>query len=240
MNDETPVKAPLYVMVRQEVVRRIVEGEWSPGMALPSEQDLASELGVSQGTVRKAIDALVVDHVIVRKQGVGSFIAAHSQRRELMQFYKIVDQAGERVFPNTMFTHMDSIMASDEDARRLGLARREKLWRILRFRSFREQLVMIERIYLASSLFRNLDRHAPLPNYIYQLYEKEFGVSVANVTELLFAEQASGRDAEVLGLAEGAPVLGIERVAYALDGQPIELRRTILRTDEFRFLSESG
>ncbi|MFO0452679.1 MAG: GntR family transcriptional regulator [Pseudomonadota bacterium] len=67
--EESPHYRPLYRQVYDSLVRQIAEGAWRPGEALPSEQALAARLGVSQGTVRKALDTLAVEKLIERRQG---------------------------------------------------------------------------------------------------------------------------------------------------------------------------
>ncbi len=90
---------PLYRQVKAIFVRRLVEGVWSPGTALPSEGQLASEIGVSQGTVRKALDELAAENLLVRRQGRGTFVAEHDERRILFQFFKLVPDDGDPALP---------------------------------------------------------------------------------------------------------------------------------------------
>ena len=77
----TPAFKPLYLQVKDVLVERLAAGEWSPGGAIPSELELAAQYGVSHGTVRKAIDALADDNLVVRRQGKGTFVATHTEER---------------------------------------------------------------------------------------------------------------------------------------------------------------
>ena len=85
--DPIPDFQPLYKQVYDVLVRRIAEGAWRPAEALPSEQALAAELNVSQGTVRKALDALVAENLVYRRQGKGTYVAEHTQEHALFRFF---------------------------------------------------------------------------------------------------------------------------------------------------------
>src|SRR5258707_13395026 len=88
---EAPDFRPLYAQVRALMIRRMVRGEWRPGDILPSEGRLAVEFGVSQGTVRKALDEMAAQNLVVRQQGRGTFVAQHSEAHALFHFFHIRD-----------------------------------------------------------------------------------------------------------------------------------------------------
>ena len=72
---------PLYAQVREQLMRRLVDGVWLPGMLLPSEMELARQLNVSQGTVRKALDSMTADNLVLRRQGRGTYVAEPEESR---------------------------------------------------------------------------------------------------------------------------------------------------------------
>src|SRR5215217_5897815 len=92
---------PLYRQAKDVLTRRIAEGAWQPGQILPSEFEIAADLGVSQGTVRKALDEMTAENLLVRRQGRGTFVARHDDARILFQFFKLVPDSGERSFPES-------------------------------------------------------------------------------------------------------------------------------------------
>src|SRR3954449_5070932 len=92
---------PLYRQVRDTLVRRIADGVWRPGQLLPSEPELAVDLGVSQGTVRKALDEMAAENLVIRRQGRGTFVARHDDARILFQFFKLLPDSGEKRFPES-------------------------------------------------------------------------------------------------------------------------------------------
>src|SRR5271167_2109067 len=98
---DTPGYRPLYRQVYDIVVGKVAKGTWRPGECLPSEQALAKELGVSQGTVRKVLDALTAEKLLERRQGKGTFVAANTQERALFRFFRLAHPGGRRVAPES-------------------------------------------------------------------------------------------------------------------------------------------
>src|SRR6478609_6436556 len=124
MSDEDPPLTPsrgafrpLYAQVRDALVKRLVDGVWLPAQMLPSEFELAGELGVSQGTVRKALDALAAENLVVRRQGRGTFVAEHDEARILFQFFKLLPDSGKPTFPESKVVSARIAGASDDEAR---------------------------------------------------------------------------------------------------------------------------
>src|SRR5690606_120113 len=92
---------PLYVQVRDTLVRRLIDGLWQPGQLIPSEIELAREVGVSQGTIRKALDAMTTENLLVRRQGRGTYVAEPEDGRMLFQFFRLVQDGVARSFPTS-------------------------------------------------------------------------------------------------------------------------------------------
>ncbi|EKF18605.1 GntR family transcriptional regulator [Nitratireductor pacificus] len=229
---------PLYMQVRQQLLDKLISGEWQPGTLLPSEQQLSVQMGVSQGTVRKALDALSADRIVVRHQGRGTFVAEHDQRRTLFQFFKIADDKGDRVLPETVYSQLKRAEPSASESRLLGLRPKGDVWRIVRHRALKGRVMLSEQIVLSADRFPGLDVHVPLPNNIYELYERHFVTTVTRAAEQLRAVAASAEDADVLGCSEHMPVLQIDRQAFALNGALVELRRSRCLTEQFHYASD--
>src|SRR5688572_3191558 len=94
-----PAYRPLYEQIKVLLTNSLVAGEWKPGEAIPSEMDLAARYRVSQGTVRKAIDELAAENILLRRQGKGTFVASHSEPSYQYRFLRMVPNSGERVHP---------------------------------------------------------------------------------------------------------------------------------------------
>ena len=92
---------PLYRQVQDLLTQRLIEGFWKPGAALPSELALAEELGVSHGTVRKALNEMVARNLLRRRQGRGTYVSEHTQESSLFRFFRLRHPDGEDRVPHT-------------------------------------------------------------------------------------------------------------------------------------------
>ncbi|PSC04497.1 GntR family transcriptional regulator [Alsobacter soli] len=229
--------APLYAQVRNTLVGRLVKGVWAPGDALPSEFELAAELGVSQGTVRKALDSLAADNLVVRRQGSGTFVAEHDESRILFQFFRLAPDTGEPTFPESRLVSLRTGPAQPEEARVFSVTEGVDVFRIHRVRSLSGRGVIAERIILLASMFPGLDG-AKSPNNLYGLYAHRYGVTVARAHERLKAIGLPEEEALLLDSDPGTPALLIDRVAYGLDGSVVEWRVAHCLTDEFHYATD--
>jgi len=219
---------PLYMQIIDLLVARVTKGVWAPGDIIPSEMQLARELSVSQGTVRKAVTELVETNVLVRRQGKGTFVASHDDNRALFHFFHIVNNNGARILPECETIDCRRKRTTRQIAEKLGIPRDSKIISIKRIRKLDNQPTIVETITLPSGLFGDLVKQqaCDLPNTLYELYESQFGITIHRAEERLRAIAASDEDASSLGLAPGSPLLEIERTAFTLDGTPVELRNS--------------
>ncbi len=218
--------SPLYLQIIDLLISRISSGTWAPGDLIPSEMKLASDLGVSQGTVRKAITELVENRVLVRKQGKGTFVSNHDDDRALFHFFNITDNQGKKVLPISEILGFKQKDVSRSEAELLQLSPDAKVLRIERVRSIGSKPAILETIVLPAQRFDGMIEMDPdaLPNMLYQLYETEFGITIHSAEEKLRAVAAKNREARVLQVEVGSPLLEIERLALTLDRIPVELR----------------
>ncbi len=217
---------PLYMQIKELLVARVTEGEWAPGDIIPSEMQLSRELNVSQGTVRKAITELVENNVLVRRQGRGTFVATHDVDRALFHFFHICNDSGTKTLPESKTLSCRKKRASRQEASKLNLSNGAQVVYIERTRNLDNTPTIIETIILPNSLFVDLGKRQVrnLPNTLYELYETQFGITIHRAEEQLRAVAATENDASLLSLEAGTPLLKIERIAYTLDGTPVELR----------------
>ena len=230
MND-IPGFRPLYRQVYDILMRKIAEGTWKPGEMLPSEQMLAREMGVSHGTVRKVLDALTAENLLLRRQGKGTFVAEHDQDRALFRFFHIARPGGERLVPQSAKVKIKTRAARAMECEKLELRNRDAVFEIARLRLIGGKPAIRETIILPQRLFPRLDRIGELPNTLYSLYQSQFGITIAAAREEVRAAMATREDQSSLGLKAGSPILVIGRVALSLTGQPVEWRESRVRTD---------
>jgi GntR family transcriptional regulator len=226
----TPAYRPLYRQIYDIVVRRVAEGNWRPGEALPSEQTLARELGVSQGTMRKALDSLTAEKVLERRQGKGTFIAENTQERTLFRFFRMARPGGKRLKPERAGETVKIRVSRAAERAKLELARGERVVQITRTRDIEGRPALHELMILPAKLFPGIEKKSSLPNTLYSLYQTEYGVNIVAAHEELRSELATAEDQRVLQVPEGSPLLVIDRVAMSLSDRKVEWRVTRARS----------
>ena len=228
---------PLYRQVRDKIVAWLTAGMWVPGAALPSETELARRLGVSQGTVRKALDALAAENVLVRRQGLGTFVAKHGEGRFLFQFFKLVPDDDVRLFPQSRVVQVTRALASPEVRERLKLGKKAEAIHIQRVRWLEGEPSIVEDIFVSASLFPGLESRA-IPNNLYGCYSDEYFVTIGGGTEKLKAVGLPPAIAPLLNAPPGTPALQVDRVALSLEGLPVEWRISLCLTNGMHYLSD--
>lgn len=228
---------PLYRQARDVLVERINDGTWQAGQAIPSEMEIAADLGVSPGTARKALDEMESENLVIRHQGRGTFVARHDDARIIFQFFKLTPDSGEREFPSSKILDIEVRPADAAATKVLQLRAGSRVLQIERIRSLAGKVAVYETMTLPSSLFPGAEK-LDLPNNLYELYRSKFGVTIARSTEKLKAVAAKRREAKYLGVEAGMPLLSIDRTALALDGRPVEWRVSLCRTDTLHYWSD--
>jgi len=206
---------------------------------LPSEPKLAVELGVSPGTVRKALDQLAAEQLVTRRQGLGTSVAVSTRADMLYRFFKLIDQTGQRFMPDCeeVWRKVQTPNKSFTDL--FGLKAKEKITCFLRRRTNGADAIMTERVTLPMPLFRGIEKlEGALPTTLYDFFETDYGLKVLRVEEKLTAVIASPEDIELLNIEEGTALLAIERTTYTFNDQVIEHRLSRLSTDNHAYLSE--
>lgn len=225
---------PLYEEVRARLIEGMSQGAWQPGGAIPSEGELARAFGVAVGTVRKAVDTLVAEQVLVRRQGKGTFVQAHDGRRLMFHFFHIVERGGGKAYPEVRTLQFARGRATEAEAAALAVAPADKVIRIRNLLSLGGRPAIVDDVAIPGALFPGLTEKIFLArdNTIYHLYQSRFGINVLRTDERLRAILASREVAGVLRVAPGAPLLEIRRVALTFRDRPVELR--VSRVDTSR------
>jgi GntR family transcriptional regulator len=231
---------PLYKEVKIRLTRGLAAGEWKPGEAIPSEARLGERFNVSIGTIRKAIDELVAERILVRQQGRGTFVATHTEDRTLFYFFHIVGKDGSRELPVIELLSFKSGPATTVEEKRLGLARGAAVLRIQNVLKLGGKPVVFDEISVPAALFPDLDEEAfrAREGTIYGLYQARYGISVLRISERLAARHPPARAASVLDITTDTPALAIKRVAYTYDDSPVEYRVSWVNTERHEYLSD--
>jgi GntR family transcriptional regulator len=230
--------SPLYRQIKDLLVQSLDRGEWKPGELIPSEIDLAARFQVSQGTVRKAVDELAAEHVLLRRQGKGTFVATHHEARVRYRFLRLAsDEAGEGELAESRILECRRVRASAEIARGLELRAGETVVAIRRLLSFNGVPTVLDDISLPGSVFRRLTFELLAANKgpLYGLLESEFGVSMIRADEKLRAVAATPEAAAALNVAVGSPLLQVDRTSYTYGDRPMEFRRGLYLTERYHY-----
>jgi len=234
---------PLYEEIRARLIESISAGRWGAGEAIPTERELALTFGVAIGTIRKAVDSLVAERALVRRQGRGTFVTQHDGSRQLFHFFHIVArEGGGKSEPEVATTGFARARASAAEAAALAIAPADKVIRIRNVLSLDARAVMVDDITLPAALFPGLTEKIFLAreNTIYHLYQSRFGINVLRTDERLRAITAPRELAAPLGVAAGTPLLEIRRVALTFRDRPVELRLSRVDTSRHDYHNTLG
>ena len=239
----TPAFSPLYQQIKALILQGLESGEWKPGEAIPSEMDLAARYRVSQGTVRKAIDELAAENLVVRRQGKGTFVATHAEHQVQYRFLKLMpdggDLASEAPAQRTVL-ECRRVRAPADVARMLALRSGDPVVQVRRILSFGGEPTILEDLWLPGNAFKGLNA-AQMAGYqgpTYAMFELEFGVRMVRAEEKIRAVLADPASAALLKVEQRSPLLSVERVAYTYNDGPMELRRGLYRTDTHHYHNE--
>lgn len=208
-------------------------GEWAPGEPIPSELELASRFRVSQGTVRKAIQSLAAENLLVRRQGKGTFVATHTEEKASnFRFLRIRRDDGEPEYPRSRLIDLRRARAGVDTARLLAMRAGDALFVLRRVLEYGGVPAILDEISLPAALFRGLtlERCAAYPGSMYGLFETQFGVRMLRADERLHAVAANAATASLLSVGVGTPLLAVDRVAYTYADRPVEMRRGLCTT----------
>ena len=224
---------PLHKQVYDTLIARLAEGYWKPAAALPSEFALAEELGVSQGTVRKALNQLVAESILIRRQGKGTYVSEHTQESSMFRFFRYREAGGENLIPITEVIDVQRRQATEREALKLNLKKELDVVELTRLRSINAKPAIFEKVLQPLEIFPDIDKERELPNSLYTLYQEKYNISIVEVRDELKAVNLPSGIAEHLNLIANIPVLMTERASINIDGRVAEWSQAYCSTDNF-------
>jgi GntR family transcriptional regulator len=228
---------PLYLQVKDMLIQRIAVGSWKPGAAIPNEIELSRELGISVGTVRKALDEMESEHLISRRQGRGTFVIDQTSNEQAVRFNNIRDSDGIRIASDTASCTIAAAPANENEARLLQLRTGEPVFRLRRVRTHNNVPLMVEESTVPQARFPGLSQEGDVSPSIVVLAHR-YGVLLGRAEEKLGVAAAKGGDATALKVAEGTPLLTLDCVVYVIDGRPIEWRVARCHLGDHHYFAE--
>lgn len=233
-------RLPLYERLKAAIRARLRDGTWPSGTSIPAEGQLAQDTGLAVGTVRRALQDLVEEGLLERRQGRGTFVRRPDFGSSLFRFFRFQSVDRTELVPESRILDRELVDAPGMVADRLRLAEGAKTIQIKRLRLAQGEPLLLEEIYLphpefAPVLEADLEQLGPL---LYPMYERLCGKVVGSAEEELVIGVADEAQAAMLDIAPGSPVAVVERLARGRDGGPLEWRRSIGRADRFRYRVE--
>src|SRR5450830_524978 len=236
----SPTFSPLYQQIKALITQSLQSGEWKPGELIPSEVELAGRFKVSQGTVRKAIDELAAENLVMRRQGKGTFVSTHHEARAHFRFLRLVPDEGVPHYPESKFIEVKRVRAPADVARLMDLKSGDAVIFIKRVQYFDGVPTIVEELWLPGLIFKGLtaERLVEYKGPMYGLFETEFGTRMIRASEQIRAVCADAGAAQLLTIDLGTPLLSSERVSFTYGDKPVELRRGLYLTSRHHYQNE--
>jgi DNA-binding GntR family transcriptional regulator len=231
VNRSSPV--PLYFQVAEQIERAIHDALLLPGDRIANEVALADQLGLSRPTVRQAIQTLVDKGLLVRKRGVGTQVVNAPIRRtvELTSLYDDLARSGLR--PTTKVLGLELVAADDKAAARLNLPEGEQVWRLERLRSVKDEPLALM-CNLVPDTVTNLSRLDLEATGLYEHFRSQ-AINLRVAHQVIGARTVDAREAGLLGIRRGDPVLTMERTSYDDQGRAVEYGMHLYRPDRYAY-----
>lgn len=231
---------PLYFAVKQALLAALASGEWVRGQAIPPENQLAEKFGVSIGTLRKAVDELVSEHILIRHQGRGTFVATHESDQHFFKFFRIQRKDGFKSYPVTQLLKFRRKRATREATERLQLPKDASVFHFFNVLSLNGDLVMVDEIQVPEILFATLTEQSlsERSSTLYNFYQNNFGINIVDTREKLSVCHADNAVAGWLHVPEATSLLLIDRMAYTYQQRPVEWRQSRVNTSKYEYVAK--
>jgi len=231
---------PLYAQIKLKILIALEQGVWKSGDLIPSEFELAALYQVSQGTIRKALDELVQQQLLIRRQGSGTFVATHQEEQSKYRFLHLANSAGVIEDSQNKILLCSHQKAPETVYSPFKMNADDVFVHIRRLMSFNDKPIVLEDIWLPSPLFGELtlDLLETWTGTMYGLFESHFGVHMTHADERIRAVLPSDMATEYLKIEPFVPVLDIFRVAYTYGVRPVEVRQAQYITTEHHYYNQ--
>lgn len=230
-------REPLYLQVCELLTRRIAGGVWQPNAALPNEIELARDLGVSSGTVRKALERLEAERLVVRRQGRGTFVVDHTTPEASSRFDRMRHADGAPIIWRTKLIQRTVNEPTPFEQGVLHVDPGALVVRKRRLLSTANGPFAVEDASLAASHLPGLHADA-VGDWCATAVAQQHGVHVARACEEVRTAAASREIAALLAVEAGTTLLQLDRVMWSMDNVPIEWRRLSCHVKDEYYLAE--
>ena len=237
INPDSPV--PIYYQLKEIIVEGINSGQWRLGEMIPSENQLCREYNVSRNTAQRALDELVKDGILIRRQGVGTFVTEPKIEQAISHFYSFSDAVAARNMKHTAdVLEQEVMLASPKQAKALKLQEGEYVTALTRLRMVDGDPFVLETSYIPLRLAPGLEKIDFTERSLYKTLANKYSVYVTKAEEIFEPVLVGNSDSKLLNVEEGSPAILIERVAYSSTDEPVEHCFSIIPGSKCRFYSE--
>lgn len=230
---------PLYHQLKEVLRAQIQSGTWGPGDAIPNENLIAQDYGLSRGTVREAMDDLVRDGLLTRQRGKGTFVAAPKLEQGLLSLYSVHEytrQTGH--IPGSLILEFITESANKQVQENLQVAADVLIYKIVRIRLVDGEPIMYDRVYIPATDFPELKQKDISSISLYEILSRDYGVVLGKAHQYFEPVLIDHYEAQLLKVDKGSPALLIERVTHRSNGTPVVFSKIIIRGDRCRFFAE--
>jgi GntR family transcriptional regulator len=225
---------PLYFQIKNVIAEQIREGKLASGELLPSEYALMQMFNVSRATIRQALGELEMEGLIERKQGVGTFVKSKKIEPEIIKLTSFSEDMRSRgLKPGSKTLEVENILPDAQIMNYLGLSAKVPVWCVRRLRFANDEPIGLQYLYIPPWLEVDPEELINLQSY-YDLLSRK-GIKLAHATELLIARNATKREAELLNIKTGRPLLVADRVTYDARNVCVEYVQFIYRADRYQY-----
>lgn len=226
---------PLYHQLKKVLAERLKQGAWKPNQKLPTEDELGVQFGVSKATVRQALRDLAQAGMVRREQGRGTFAADTRIQFGPRQLTSFSEEMRDSGLPSTSRVLEKTVMpASEEIAARLQIPVGADVFMLRRLRLAGGEPMGLQTAHVAADLVPGIAEIDFEVASLYDTLEKKYGLISDHASQKHFAAAAGHEDAGLLGVPEGSPVLGGERLTYLHGRRPLEFTYSIMRGDRYQ------
>ncbi len=228
--------------MKRRLTDALTRGEWKPRAAIPAERRLSERFRISVGTVRKAIDELVAENILIRQQGRGTFVASHDREREVFYFFHVVPEHGPKQYPEVRMQTFARAKADRVVAEALAIEPGDAVFRIRNVLRLNGLPIIVDDIARPASRFAGLTERqfGDRRSTIFNLYQEAFAISVVKTRECVRAAVADDATAAALDVTSATALLQIRRVALTYRDAPVEYRVSLVNAAHHEYRAEIG
>lgn len=230
---------PLYVQIAESLLDRIEAGELSPGDRIPPERELSEMLAVNRMTVRRALNMIEGQGLIIRRQGDGTYVSEPKIERQAGQLFPFTKGMQIRGYkPGAKIITFEKRPGETSVVDKLQLRLSEPVYYVHRLRLINQEPMMLEEFIIPVYRFLDFERFDLAERSLYEILETEYGVTISHARQSLEPVVATQYEADLLDIEVGAPLMLERRLAFDQDGKPVEHSKDLYRGDRFRFITE--